>query len=103
MQTYSEQGAIRSSLQQDRSDIVMSTINGLRYAVTQQKGVKSLNEFRRLDVGFAFKKGTKPAPAFQATVNKLITDGTYDRILRTWGTTGSAIATSRISPPELRD
>lgn len=103
VQTYSEPGAIWSSLQQGRSDIVMSTINGLRYAVTQQESVKFLNEFHRLDVGFAFKKGTKLAPAFRAAVNKLIADGTYDRILRKWGTTGSAIEKSQISPPEIKD
>ncbi|WP_405954564.1 ABC transporter substrate-binding protein [Streptomyces phaeochromogenes] len=102
VQTYSEQGAIWSSLHQGRSDIVMSTINGLRYAVAQQEGLKFLNEFHRLDVGFAFKKGTKLAPAFRAAVNKLIADGTYDRILKKWGTTGSAIEKSEISPPELK-
>jgi polar amino acid transport system substrate-binding protein len=103
VQTYSESGAIWSSLQQGRSDVVMSTINGLRYAVAQQTGVKFLNEFHRLDVGFAFKKNTKLAPAFQAAVNKLIADGTYDKILRKWGTTGSAIAKSQVSPPELKN
>ncbi len=103
VQTYNEQGAVWSSLQQGRSDIVMSTINGLRYAVAQQEGLKFLNEFHRLDVGFAFKKGTKLAPAFQAAVNKLIADGTYDRILKKWGTTGSAIGKSEISPPELKN
>lgn len=103
VQTYSESGAIWSSLQQGRSDVVMSTINGLRYAVAQQTGVKFLNEFHRLDVGFAFKKGTKLAPAFQAAVNKLIADGTYDKILKKWGTTGSAIAKSQVSPPELKN
>lgn len=103
VQTYNEQGAIWSSLQQGRSDVVMSTINGLRYAVAHQEGVKFLNEFHRLDVGFAFKKGSKLTRAFQAAVNRLIADGTYDRILKKWGTTGSAIATSRISPPELKE
>lgn len=103
VQTYSEQGAIWSSLQQGRSDIVMSTINGLRYAVAHQEGVKFLNEYHRLDVGFAFKKGTKLAPAFQAAVNKLIADGTYDAILKKWGTTGSEIEKSQISPPEIKD
>ncbi|MCZ0989962.1 ABC transporter substrate-binding protein [Streptomyces diastatochromogenes] len=103
VQTYSEQGAIWSSVQQGRSDVVMSTINGLRYAVAHQQGVKFLNEYHRLDVGFAFKKGTKLAPAFQAAVNELIADGTYDKILNKWGTTGSAIGKSRISPPELKN
>ncbi len=29
-------------------------------------------------------------------------DGAYDRILKKWGTTESAIETSEISPPELK-
>ncbi|MFG2131078.1 ABC transporter substrate-binding protein [Streptomyces sp. NPDC048751] len=103
VQTYNEQGAMWSSIQQGRSDVVMSTINGLRYAVAHQPGLKFLNEYHRLDVGFAFKKGTKLAPAFQAAVNKLIADGTYDKILKKWGTTGSAIDKSQISPPELKN
>ncbi|MFJ9616414.1 ABC transporter substrate-binding protein [Streptomyces noursei] len=102
IKTYADQGALWISLQQGRSDVVMSTINGLRYAVQQQPGLRFLNEFKRLDVGFAFKKGTPLAPAFQAAVNRLKKDGTYDRILKKWGTTPSAIATSRISPPEIR-
>ncbi|AXE77111.1 ABC transporter substrate-binding protein [Streptomyces atratus] len=101
VKTYSDQGAIWGSLQQGRSDVVMSTINGLRYAVEQQEGVRFLNEFKRLDVGFAFKKGTPLAPAFQAAVNGLKADGTYDRILKKWGISASAIKTSQISPPEI--
>ncbi|MFG2355540.1 ABC transporter substrate-binding protein [Streptomyces sp. NPDC048521] len=103
VQTYSEPSALWSSVQQGRSDVVMSTINGLRYAVAHQPGLRFLNEYHRLDVGFAFKKGTDLAPAFRAAVNKLIADGTYDRILKKWGTTGSAITESRVSPPELKD
>ncbi|MFI6208659.1 ABC transporter substrate-binding protein [Streptomyces sp. NPDC051041] len=103
VQTYNENGALWSSLQQGRSDVVMSTINGLRYAVAHQPGLKFLNEFHRLDVGFAFEKGSKLTPAFRAAVDELIADGTYDRILRKWGTTASAIDESRISPPEVKD
>ncbi|MFF3121800.1 ABC transporter substrate-binding protein [Streptomyces sp. NPDC057908] len=102
VKTYSDQGAIWGALQQGRSDVVMSTINGLRYAVEQQEGVRFLNEFKRLDVGFAFKKGTPLAPAFQAAVNGLKADGTYDRILKKWGIGASAIKTSQISPPEIK-
>ncbi|MFI7893939.1 ABC transporter substrate-binding protein [Streptomyces sp. CACIS-1.16CA] len=102
VRTYADQAAVWISLQQNRSDVVMSTINGLRYAVTQQEGLRFLNEFKRLDVGFAFKKGSPLTPAFQAAVNRLKADGTYDRILRKWGTTESAIETSEISPPELK-
>lgn len=102
VKTYAEQGAIWGSLQQGRTDVVMSTINGLRYAVAQQPGLRFLNEYQRLDVGFAFKKGTRLAPAFQKAVNTLIADGTYARILKKWGVTESALATSRISPPEIK-
>ncbi|MEE1746896.1 ABC transporter substrate-binding protein [Streptomyces sp. NPDC006641] len=102
VKTYNDQGATWASLQQGRSDVVMSTINGLRYAVRQQEGVRFLNEFKRLDVGFAFKKGTALAPAFRAAVNGLKADGTYDRILRKWGIGASAIRTSQISPPEIK-
>ncbi|MEW2387814.1 ABC transporter substrate-binding protein [Streptomyces venezuelae] len=102
VKTYAEQGAIWAALQQGRADVVMSTINGLRYAVKQQEGLKFLGEYRRLDVGFAFKKGSELAPAFRAAVDRLIKDGTYDRILKKWGTQGSAIEKSRISPPEIK-
>ncbi|BAG22582.1 ABC transporter substrate-binding protein [Streptomyces griseus] len=102
VKTYADQTAVWLSLQQNRSDVVMSTINGLRYGVSQQEGLRFLNEFKRLDVGFAFKKGTPLAPAFQAAVNRLKKDGTYDRILKKWGTTDSAIPSSEISPPELK-
>ncbi|MEU9503394.1 ABC transporter substrate-binding protein [Streptomyces sp. NPDC048196] len=102
VKTFAEQGALWISLQQGRSDVVMSTINGLRYAVEQQPGLKFLNEFKRLDVGFAFKKGTPLAPAFRAAVNHLKKDGTYERILKKWGTGPSAIKTSQISPPEIK-
>ncbi|MFB6709261.1 ABC transporter substrate-binding protein [Streptomyces sp. NPDC056333] len=102
VKTYSDLAAVWASLQQGRSDVVMSTINGLRYAVKQQEGVRFLNEFKRLDVGFAFKKGTPLAPAFQAAVNGLKADGTYDRILKKWGIGASAIESSRISPLEIK-
>ncbi|MEU1469654.1 ABC transporter substrate-binding protein [Streptomyces sp. NPDC005761] len=102
VKTYSDASAVWTSLQQGRTDVVMSTINGLRYAVRQQEGVRFLNEFKRLDVGFAFRKGTPLAPAFQAAVNRLVADGTYDRILKKWGISASAVETSQISPPEIR-
>jgi polar amino acid transport system substrate-binding protein len=102
VKTYSDLAAVWASLQQGRSDVVMSTINGLRYAVDQLEGVRFLNEFKRLDVGFAFKKGTPLAPAFQAAVNGLKADGTYDRILKKWGIGASAIESSQISPPEIK-
>ncbi|MBB5960281.1 polar amino acid transport system substrate-binding protein [Saccharothrix tamanrassetensis] len=98
--SFSENAAVFLGLQQRHIDVVMSTINGLRYAAANQPNVNFLGEFKRLDVGFAFRKGSPLAPAFQAAVNKLIADGVYQRILDKWGTRDSAIPESLISPPE---
>ena len=101
VKAFSDNGAVLTGLQQGRIDVVMSTINGLRYQAAQPAaGTKFLGEFHRLDVGFAFKKGSPLTPAFQAAVNRLIEDGTYTRILQKWGTADSAITKSEISPPE---
>lgn len=101
VKVYSENGAALTALQQGRIDVVMSTINGLRYQAAQPAaGTAFLGEYHRLDVGFAFKKGSPLTKAFRAAVNELIEDGTYARILKKWGTSASAIDTSRINPPE---
>ncbi|CCH34705.1 transporter substrate-binding domain-containing protein [Actinosynnema sp. NPDC047251] len=97
---FAENAAVYLGLQQRHIDVVMSTINGLRHAAANQPNLKFLNEFKRLDVGFAFQKGSPLAPAFRAAVDKLIQDGTYLRILEKWGTKDSAIPESLISPPE---
>lgn len=98
--SFSDTAGIYLGLQQQHIDVIMSTINGLRHAASEQPDLVFLNEFKRLDVGFAFTKGSPLAPAFQKAVNKLIQDGTYQRILEKWGTRDSAIPESLISPPE---
>jgi polar amino acid transport system substrate-binding protein len=101
VKVYSENAATLTALQQGRIDVIMSTINGLRYQAAQPASQTTfLGEYHRLDVGFAFKKGSPLTKAFQAAVNELIDDGTYARILKKWSTSASAIETSRINPPE---
>ena len=85
---------------QRRADVTMSTINGLRYLVDQQPRLRFVNEFRRLDVGFALAKDSPLIPAVQAAVTRLMADGTYARILAKWGTSPSALRTSQVDPPE---
>ncbi|MFF4852556.1 ABC transporter substrate-binding protein [Streptomyces sp. NPDC001194] len=101
VKVFAEAGAVTTALQQGRIDVVMSTINGLRHQAAQPAAQTAfLGEYHRLDVGFAFKKGSPLTPALQAAVNELIKNGTYARILQKWGTTASAIDTSRINPAE---
>ena len=101
VKVYSENAATLTALQQGRIDVIMSTINGLRHQAAQPASQTTfLGEYHRLDVGFAFKKGSPLTKAFQAAVNELIKNGTYARILKKWGTSASAIDVSRINPPE---
>ncbi|MGV9245209.1 ABC transporter substrate-binding protein [Streptomyces sp. NPDC003710] len=101
VKVYSENAATLTALQQGRIDVIMSTINGLRHQAAQPASQTTfLGEYHRLDVGFAFKKGSPLTKAFQAAVNELIKNGTYARILKKWGTTASAIDASRINLPE---
>ncbi|MGW6731846.1 ABC transporter substrate-binding protein [Streptomyces sp. NPDC055013] len=101
VKVYSENAATLTALQQGRIDVIMSTINGLRYQAAQPASQTTfLGEYHRLDVGFAFKKGSALTKAFRAAVNELIRNGTYARILTKWGTSASAIETSRVNPPE---
>ncbi|MEV6358197.1 ABC transporter substrate-binding protein [Streptomyces hydrogenans] len=101
VKVYAENGATLTALQQGRIDVVMSTINGLRHQAAQPAAQTAfLGEYHRLDVGFAFKKGSPLTEAFQAAVNELIKDGTYTRILEKWGTSASAIDASQVNPPE---
>ncbi|MEU9227813.1 ABC transporter substrate-binding protein [Streptomyces massasporeus] len=103
VKVYSENGATLTALQQGRIDVIMSTINGLRHQAAQPAARTTfLGEYHRLDVGFAFRKGSPLTKAFRAAVNELIKDGTYARILAKWGTGASAIDASRINPPEHR-
>ncbi len=101
MKVYAENAATLTALQQGRIDVVMSTINGLRHQASQPASqTEFLGEFHRLDVGFAFEKGSPLTKAFQAAVDELIKDGVYARILEKWGTTASAIDASEINPRE---
>ncbi|GGS56537.1 ABC transporter substrate-binding protein [Streptomyces janthinus] len=103
VKVYSENAATLTALQQDRIDVIMSTINGLRYQASQPASRTTfLGEYHRLDVGFAFRKNSPLTKAFRAAVDVLIKDGTYARILEKWGTSASAIDASQINPPEHR-
>jgi polar amino acid transport system substrate-binding protein len=103
VKVYSENAATLTALQQGRIDVIMSTINGLRYQASQPASRTTfLGEYHRLDVGFAFRKNSPLTKAFQAAVDVLIKDGTYARILEKWGTSASAIDASQINPPEHR-
>jgi polar amino acid transport system substrate-binding protein len=100
VRSYPDGATASLALAQRRADVTMSTINGLRYLVAQQPRLRFVNEYRRLDVGFALAKDSPLVPAVHAAVERLMADGTYARILAKWGIPTSALRTSQVDPPE---
>lgn len=100
VRSYPDGATAQLALAQRRADVTMSTINGLRYLVSQQPRLRFVNEYRRLDVGFALAEDSPLVPAVHAAVERLMADGTYARILAKWGTPTSALRTSLVDPPE---
>ena len=47
--------------------------------------------------GIAFKKGSPLVPIFQKAVTQLMQDGTYTKIINTWGLQAGAVTESKIN------
>nr|UUG47323.1 ABC transporter substrate-binding protein [Amycolatopsis sp.] len=101
IETYSDAAGQFLALREGRIEVLMSTASVLRYAVTQQPGMRFLNQYGTRDIGFGLRRGSPLAPALSAAVNKLIADGTYAKVLAKWHFPDTAaIGRSEISPPE---
>ncbi|MFC0180258.1 ABC transporter substrate-binding protein [Thorsellia kenyensis] len=55
------------------------------------------------NIAITLKKGTKLVNAIQASINGLISDGTYHQVLAKWNESLEAITYSEINPPGLGD
>ncbi|MEU9558364.1 ABC transporter substrate-binding protein [Streptomyces fumanus] len=97
--TYPDAAAHFLALRQGRVDVLMTTSSVLRYAATQQPGLRYLNEIERKNVGLAVKKGSPLAGPLKDAVNQLIKDGTYAKILEKWRLEPAAIDKSVVNPP----
>ncbi|GAA0900893.1 ABC transporter substrate-binding protein [Streptomyces thermoalcalitolerans] len=98
--TYPDAAAHFLALRQGRVDVLMTTSSVLRYAATQQPGLRYLNEIERKNIGLAVKKGSPLAEPLKDAVNQLVQDGTYARILKKWQLEPAAIEKSVVNPPE---
>lgn len=99
--TFSDPASMFLAAGQGRVDVIMSSVNGLRYAVSRQPGLRFLGVLDHKDVGFALPKGSPLAAPIRAAVIKLMRDGVYARILTKWSIQQSGLPTSQISPPEI--
>jgi len=101
IETYGDAAGQFLALREGRIDVLMSTASVLRYAVTQQPGMRFLNQHGTRDVGFGLRRGSPLAPALSAATNKLIADGAYAKILAKWQFPSSATVNhSDVSPTE---
>lgn len=98
--TYPDAASHFLALRQGRVDILMTSSSVLRYAATQQPGLRFLGETGRKNVGLAVKKGSPLAGPVRDAVNRLIEDGTYAKILKKWRLEPAGIGKSVVNPPE---
>ena len=101
IQSYKQQTDVTTAVATGKASVFYADTPVAGYAVKQTGDtLEALGD----DVGVApeavaVKKGdSQTAKAVQQAVQKLIDDGTYDKILDTWGVSSGAIKTSEINP-----
>ncbi len=82
-----------------RVDAYSADLPVISYAIERSQGKLQRvgAPFDTAPLGFAVKKGSPMAAAYAAALNKLKSDGTYDRILRMWGLEDGAIDRASIN------
>lgn len=96
--TYPDAASHFLALRQNRVDVLMTSSSVLRYAATQQPGLRYLDEIERKNVGLAVKKGSPLAGPLKNAVDHIIEDGTYDKILKKWNLRAAAVPAAAINP-----
>jgi polar amino acid transport system substrate-binding protein len=95
---YSDNSAIWLGLANGRIDVYFGPTLGLEYDSTHVANVKFLSQISSTAVGFVTAKGSPLAKVLAAAVNKLISDGTYAKILAKWSITGHGVTDSQVNP-----
>ena len=100
--TFQDQGAANVALSSGRADVSMADSPVAAYAVKQSNGKFELvgKSYGDAPYGIAIPKGAdyKGLPeAIQAALEKLKADGTYDKIMNTWGVEAGAVKTFAIN------
>lgn len=95
---YSDTSSILLGLQNGQTDLYFGPTLGDKYLVAHQPNLKFLGEVSSTDVGFVTGKGSPLAHVLVDAVNELISDGTYGKIFKKWGISGSGITKSQFDP-----
>ncbi|MGH3344995.1 MAG: ABC transporter substrate-binding protein [Carbonactinosporaceae bacterium] len=95
-----QQTEVNADLVSGKVDAMLADSPIVGYAVQQTEGqVETLGQvYDTAPYGIAFQKGSKLAPVVRDAVQQLMDDGTYQKILKTWGAEDGAISTSELNP-----
>ncbi len=97
--SFSDQNGANLAVSSGRAEVGYADSPVVGYIVTQSGGTfeQSGNVFNEAPYGIALPKGTTMTQAVQAAVKSLIADGTYDAIMKKWGTTAGAVTADGVT------
>ncbi len=98
---YSDQNSVNQAVASDRAQVGFADSQVADYVVAQSNGefVVSGQAFNVAPYGIASPQGNGMAAALSASVNALISNGTYAKILKKWGVESGAVTTATVNPP----
>lgn len=101
IQTYPDQNAVNLALSSNRAQVAFADSPVIAYQVKQSQGkfAQSGGVFQAGPEGIEIPKGNVGMDkALPAAMTKLISSGTYQKILGNWGVASGAITKSQIEP-----
>jgi polar amino acid transport system substrate-binding protein len=100
---FPDENGVNLALSSGRADVAMADSPPAAYAVEKSNGQFKLSgkSFGNAPYGMALPKGNGMAKPMQAAWQKIIDDGTYQKILDYWGLSDAAITSSEINPTNV--
>ncbi|MGH3329327.1 MAG: ABC transporter substrate-binding protein [Streptomycetales bacterium] len=95
-----QQTEVTADLVSGKVDAMLADSPIVGYAVEQTEGqIEKLGEvYDTAPYGIAFQKDSALAPVVRDALEQLIADGTYQKILRTWGVEDGVVSTTELNP-----
>jgi polar amino acid transport system substrate-binding protein len=100
VQTFADQGAATLAVTSKQVDATTATLTNLGYISKQSSGQFTIGgpKYQFVLIGIATKKGNGMAQALADSINELIANGEYTKILKKYGVEGDAIAKAEVNP-----
>jgi len=98
--TFADQGAATLAVTSKQADATTATVTNLAYISSQASGQFQIGgpKYQYVLIGISVKKGTGMAEAIADGINALIADGSYGKILQTYGVEADAITKATVNP-----